>query len=136
MINIVDDSRTTAAVDLLKECKKQGLSYSDATQALMEQGFTQSEIEQASYQFIYSDPLSTTIPNQSASQDEPLNERADRDIAIQAAKEQRNKDSWLQFIPIVGGYYRFKTAKDISDYETLKTGYSQTTVALIWIGVI
>ena len=60
------------AIAALKAAKAQNLSYFDASQSLLKQGFTQEELEQASYQFPY-----TEIPQPSsinASSDPSLNQ--------------------------------------------------------------
>lgn len=50
------ESAEHTAVAALKQAKSEGLSYYDATQSLLKQGYSQQDIEQAAYQFTYNDP--------------------------------------------------------------------------------
>ena len=58
-----------SVIEELRQAKGEGLSYSDAKQKLLGKGFTEHQIEQASYEFTYSDvePITDTEMTQSRS---------------------------------------------------------------------
>lgn len=134
----MDNSRTEAAINMLKQCKVQRMTYYEATQVLMQQGFTEEEIDDASDQFVYSDATPPSNDNtQSPAAERPASIiEQGHDVELQAAKQQLNKDFWYGFIPFVGGFYRMKQTADYTKYESLKTGYNRVTVFGIWLGVI
>jgi len=114
--------RLQSAVDLLKQCKTEGLKYHDATQVLMKQGFSQEEIEHASYEFPYSDAESPNpgdiVPRDAS--DQSFAKAVIREKAIDSKKRNLYKDIVLGLFggrSIVGRYYGTKT---ISDYAALK----------------
>lgn len=109
------------AVAALKAAKAQNLSYYDASQSLLKQGFTQEELEQASYQFPY-----TEIPQPSsnnASSDPSLNQAFAEGVvheeAIDNAKQELHKDIGMGLLggSLVGSYFGNKA---IGDYAALK----------------
>lgn len=133
----MEDQRTATAINLLKQSKAQGKSYYEATQVLAQKGYSQVEIEQASYQFPYTDVTGAPTDGASAPRSTPPaspdNAANADDAMIQEAKEQVTKDFWYSFIPIIGAYYKTRRVGDYARYESLKTGQSQSTVLSIWI---
>jgi hypothetical protein len=124
------ESRLDSAVNLLKQCRSQGKTYHDATQALAQQGYSQQEIEQASYRFPYN--LGDSQAEDSPPPKSNLTEDDVHEIELDESKQQLNRDYWYQFIPIVGAYYKTKRVNDYAKYESLKTGHGHTAVLVIW----
>ncbi len=126
--------RIAEVVTLLKHCKQEGLSYYNATEWIEQKGYTIEEVQQASYQFVYTDPLSTehefAILRQPTGQ---LSEQIEREADIQVAKAKMNSDFWMGTIPIVGGFYRYKRIGDIVNYTSLRTGRSRLVTFGIWL---
>jgi hypothetical protein len=118
----MDNQRVTAATQQLKQCKSQGLNYYDAKQTLAKMGFSQEEVEQASYQFPYSDVAPSNI--EASPSDAKLNQVFSEAVAQQETKDNTKqnlyKDAALGFLggrSLMGKYYGTKA---ISDYTTLK----------------
>jgi hypothetical protein len=115
--------RLGQAVEALKAAKAQGLSYYDATQNLTKQGFTPEEVEQASYQFPYSDAEQTdsnAYSGSNPSMNQAFAEAVVHDEAVDNAKQELHKDAALGILGgkgLVGGYYGNKA---VGDYAALK----------------
>jgi hypothetical protein len=114
--------RLSQAVAVLKEAKDQGLSYYDATQSLTKQGFSQEEIEQASYQFPYSDAAQpdTNAFTSDPSVNQAFAEGVVHEEAVDNAKQELHHDVALGLLggrSLVGSYNENKA---IGDYVALK----------------
>ena len=136
----MENTRLEASVSSLKKCKAEGKTYYEATQILAQQGYSQAEIEQASYQFPYttiSPADSENNPAQNLLQLQPTDSKeVEHEIELQQTKQQLRQDYWYSFIPIVGAFYRTKRVGDYTKYESLRTGHSQAAVLTTWIGVM
>jgi hypothetical protein len=136
----MDNSRVAAAINLLRQCKAQGKSYYEATELLQRQGYSQTEIEQASDQFPYTSVAIPRADDSTPSNPTPgqlANYGIDsKEVELKAAKQKLWKDYWYQFIPFVGTFYKARKIGDFTTYESLKTGKKRTTVLLIWVGVM
>ncbi len=123
---------------MLKQCKAEGKTYYESQQLLTQQGYSQAEIEQASYQFPYSGITSTEpSPAQNPVAPQPTNaQEIGKDIELQTAKQKMNQDYWYGMIPIIGTFFRYKRIGDYANYESLKTGQHKSNVVLIWIMVM
>lgn len=134
----MDTSRIDAAVSALQQCKAQGKTYYEATQALAQQGFTAAEIEDASDRFTYSDITADSSDSQRSPTNLPPAAIAanQQQTAVRAAKQQLNRDFWLSFIPIFGGFFRAKQVSDYTKYQALRTGRSRLGVIAIWLCVM
>jgi len=124
--------RTAQAVVALKAAKSQGLSYYDATQNLAKQGFNQQEIEQASYQFPYSDasPADVSTPSQSTNADQAFAEGVVHQEALENTKHELHKDIALGLLGgrgIIGSYFETKAVSDYAEYKDLKQNKPEQT---------
>lgn len=115
-------TQQTQAIESLKAAKAQGLTYYDATQSLLKQGFTQEEIEQASYQFPYSEaaPVNSSDASQNVSVNQAFAEAVVHEEAIDNAKQELHEDAARGLLggrSLFGSYYKNKA---IGDYAALK----------------
>lgn len=121
--------RVDQAVALLKESKSKGLSFYDAKQVLVQNGFTDSEIGSAADNYDYESGNPTSL--QSVNVKDDIHE-----IELQQAKVQLSRDYWYSFIPVVGAFYKAKRINDYTKYESLKTGRDPLLVLAIWLIVM
>jgi hypothetical protein len=132
-----DNSRLETAISLLRQCKADGKSYFEATQTLVQQGYSQLEIEQASYQFPYSNigAGGDKVP-QDLSRQPVDGKNIDDESKLLEAKDKLNRDYWYSFIPIVGSFFKTKRIGDYIEFGALKTGRSRLTATTIWVAAM
>jgi hypothetical protein len=116
----MDNLRISEAAQALKQCKSQGLSYYDASQSLVKQGYTQEEIEQASYQFQYSDADVNKDTTPISSVDQEASRAMAQDEMINKTRSNFYKDTTLRILGGRGMAGRYFGARAVSDFATLK----------------
>ncbi len=104
------EDRQAQAVEPLKNAKAQGLNFYEATQGMRKQDFTQLEIEQVSYQFLYSDAAPPTDNDSAVSKavNQAFAEAIVHQEAIDNAKQELHEDvakTLLGGNSLLGDYY-------------------------------
>jgi hypothetical protein len=132
----MNNEKLTCIVDLLKQAKSNGLTSYQATQSLLQQGYLADEIEQASYQFRYSDASTLSVRGQSYDNG-LINVSVESHTSdLEQAKHKVNRSFALSLIPFIGGFFRMRMLKDDVNYESIYTGYSKSTIFGLWVGVM
>ena len=116
------NQRIDDVVNALKQCKAQGLTYYDATQTLAKQGFNQEEIEQASYQFPYSDAAQPDSNGDAsgANLNQAFAEAVVHQEAVDNTKQELHKDIAFGLLGGRGLFGQYFSSKAVSDYAALK----------------
>jgi hypothetical protein len=125
------EDRKAKAVSALKSAKSRNLKYYDATQELLSQGFTQTEVEDASQQFVYSDasPAGNEAINPGSLQlDQALAVGVIHQEAVDQAKSQLARDAGLGLMPGShhGVFSSHGTLQDAEALAELKHGEGNT----------
>ncbi|HET8708749.1 MAG TPA: hypothetical protein VFL85_00545 [Candidatus Saccharimonadales bacterium] len=125
------------AVSALKVAKSQGLTYYEASQALLKQGYTQSQIEQASYQFPYTDidaPDKNAQVQLSAAASQAFGEAIAKEKTLDHLREER--DNAFLKSALFGRYvplYDLSAIRAWADYTAAKKGQSKFRVYSSWL---
>ena len=125
------------AVSALKTAKSQGLTYYEATQALLKQGYAQSEIEQASYQFPYTNieaPDQNAQVQLSSTASQAFGEAIVKEKTLDHLREER--DNAFLKSALFGKYvplYNLNATRAWANYTAAKNGQSKAKVYSSWL---
>lgn len=128
------------AVIALKAAKSQSLTYYEATQTLLKQGFTQSEIRQASYQFPYTEisaPDQNSQAQLTSTDSQELGEAIVKEKALDHLREERD-NAYLKsalfgrYVPL----YNINATRAWANYAAAKNGKSKSKVYTAWFGTM
>lgn len=125
------------AVSALKVAKSQGLTYYEASQALLKQGYTQSQIEQASYQFPYTEvdaPNENAQAQLSAAASQAFGEAIVKEKTLDHLHEER--DNAFLRSALFGRYvplYNLSAIRAWANYTAAKNGQSKFRVYFSWL---
>ncbi len=111
--------RINEAVAQLKKAKSDGLTYHDAANRLMKQGFSQDEVAHAAYQFPYSADAAESAPSSSSSIDHAFAKGIVHQEAIDTKKRESIKSLILGLLApsVIGRYF---STKAVSEFAALR----------------
>jgi hypothetical protein len=125
------------AVVALKKAKSKGLTYYEATRTLIDQGYTESQIEQASYQFEYTDidtPDEKSKVPLSPAASIAFGEAVMKEKTLDSLREERDsaylKSAFFgRYVPL----YNINATRAWANYSAAKYGQSKSKVYSSWV---